>query len=254
MPVLYQDCPLQRIQPIARASYQLEEKTVMICPRGRARGRISIPLSLRGWPITVLTRSRWARIGLDTEIIGAAGHRRVGVTLYNWSHDYGLVLRAGDRVCTLARMDVIRTLPLADAVDLTADCISVKVRARSLPKIPISDHQPPASWLPFINLSAMDAFPHTEDAPYDALDLEPRDMWITRSRERVWIERGCIGYLEAAMPGLVHGSSRLVYAGSSGALVLEFRALYRMLVYPGAHVATLMVYRLPCEDDWAAAA
>lgn len=244
----YQDVPLAMVRAVPKASHQRDSRTVLIYPRGETIAEVEIPKDLQGIPLTRHLRSRWARLGIDTDpdprFLGDT-QNRIGVILKNRAH-YGVMVRQNDIIVTLANSSEITNLPLVGEIPLHAGNTFLWVDIHKCPRIDIYDGQ--NIWwrgLSYIDPHTMKIERYVREVRYHRLDLIPDTYVVLPAMEKPVIPDGCIGIVKSAVTGLEHAMATIVYPGSHGTLVLEFWAIRQFQILPGMHVATLTIYQSP---------
>lgn len=243
--IFYADCPFTALTAIEGASLQSGEGIVIIPPGGKARGTISIPDAMCGVPLTPLTRSHWAQLGMhvvrDTRqyIHDEREERRnlYHVTIHNWSSAYALMVQEDDSV-TLATLERIRGLVLTASIPLTAAGVSLQVQQHLLPQyhgITCAGSATFASWKTYMIA-----------IPRDVVQIDPGEFVALPVEPLAYMGLHEIGILRCTIPGLCHTSSFLVYPKSSGMLVMEMKSFAGdgIRIHPGMRLGMLDVYRL----------
>jgi len=245
--ILYCDCPLTNVHEIPKKSIQLDEKTVLIFPGGKAWAAARIPNEMVGHPVLPHTRSRHARIGMqvttrshEARLIESHTRRQhIEVSIFNWSWSYGLMLHEGEGV-TLATSGRIKKLPLAERIPLTADGTVLQIKKHLLPKWD--------EWMAFMDPFTMDISAYAVAVAYHTgIALEPQDFLTFQTRERPTTPDGHIGIIKSAIPGTQQNSADLDYHGSEGHRAIELKSFLKdpLQIRPGMVIAVLEVYRAP---------
>lgn len=240
--ILYCDCPLIDVREIPEKSVQIDEKTVLIFPGGRARATVRIPDEMVGHPVLPHTRSRRARIGMhvarshETRLAESKTERQyLKISVFNWSWSYGFMLHEGEEI-TLATSGRIKKLSLATRIPLTADLV-LQIKTHLLPKWD--------GWMAFIDPATMDISAYASTAPCINISLEPHDSLVFQTREQPVTPDGHIGVIVSALPGTQQNAANLDYQGSNGYRAIELRSVlaHPQSISRGMQIATLVLYR-----------
>ncbi len=235
---MYVDTPLIRVSHVPGRSEQLDAKTVLIRPNGKATGQILVPAELQDNLVDPCTRSRWARCGLH---VGPHGSTRanaqgvISVSLYNWSPEYGLIIEEGDAIA-LVPDQWLKNLPVAKKIPLLAGTTLLRMKKELLPQI---------DGLPYFNPYKMDKHDYMEEVEYGALELKEYDFVVVQAAEHEPVPDRYTGIITSAVGRLLHNSARYVHGGSSGHLALEYKVFEPTMLKPGKPIAKLAIYKTP---------
>lgn len=242
----YQDVALKMLRAESDASHPIDDDTVLICPGGTASAVVDIPRYLEEYPLTAHSRSSWARRGLHVtrDPYFHKSPYQMGVTLKNWAY-YGIVIREGDTLL-LTNSPQIKNLPLVEIIPLHAANQFLWVNIGIFPHAHIYDDNTLAWSIPYLDPLLPEMYGTLfKEWQYDALHLKPDTFFVVAAQEQPTIPNDCIGIVESATRNLQHASATLDQPMSRGKRALEFLTLRECCIRPGAHIATLKIYRSP---------
>lgn len=231
----YADYPIEMLTPIPEKSYAGRTDEIIIPPLGKALAVVKGD----GDP---QPRSRWARVGLqilpDRRSSGV-GEDGLRIVLINWSSSHGLIIRRGELI-TLADIEHIRKMPLAEKIPLYAGHTFLAVRERALRPAILGGKR-----FSVLDSDKVDLYTCTRCVPYDELILARGESAVLPVQEISPAPENCIGVFESARPYLIQNASRLEKPGSNGVRVMEVKTLHHIRIRPGQQIGWLSRYESP---------
>lgn len=253
---IIRDCPIEEFLSLHGAVAYREH--AIIQPEGWITASVRIPEELRNeFLVHAHTRSTFARIGIQVVLDQTEVNRllvsdplpeKIRVTIENWG-EYPVLFRKGDTI-VLTNIFLTDTLP---PVPITSEPESIMennvFHLHAGDKyLTVSRWRVPRLYIAERRVRVIDPhMPHLDHIMktrrFETLDMHPDEFFVIEAHETIRIPKNEVAILHRAHDAIHHTSAVLVYPDWTGKLILEFKAIQKITLYPGMLIAFLSVYR-----------
>lgn len=258
---LHADCPLFDLAIMSYGLFVGDKKTILLFPNGIMKARVLIPDELReSLTLQAHARSTFARLGMYVVFDQKKYAQRIleshpippklTVTVINWG-EAPMLLREGDSIA-ISNASIIsaeegtppyaapRTITYQSHTELHAGKEYIALNKEKLPRFFFGKEKS----LPYVdprNPHVSEYF-ETKIIPQKGLWVSPDGFLVVLTREQLEIPSNHIGMVHHAIDAIPHSSANLVYPDWRGHLALEFKAIRRIVITEGLHIAWISTH------------